>query len=401
MADPKPDRNRDRRRPDKNRPRSSQSPEAPRRSVSELAQPPRDPALRLKVGITMGDPHGIGPELLVQTFSDPRLIDLLVPIVYGSGRVLQHYRQQLRADKFGFANLNDVSQPHGKRLSLIEVGDYTERIEPGTPSPAAGLLAFQALERACTDLAAGHLDALVTLPIDKKTIQNEGFSFPGHTEYLGAQFGRPDPLMVMVWENLRVAVATGHVPLGQVPQSLNADKLRNQLQLLHNTLRIDFGLIKPRIAVLGLNPHAGDGGLLGSEDRELILPVVESMREKGLLVYGPYAADGFFASQQRNRFDGVLAMYHDQGLIPFKALSNGWGVNYTAGLPIIRTSPDHGTAYDIAGKGRADATSFRNALYYALDIYRMRQQNEDLLRNALRKPSVIDQLVAEEGLLED
>ena len=400
MAEPKPDRNRDRRRPEKNRPRGSQSPDAPRRSASEPL-PLRDPALRLKVGITMGDPHGIGPELLVQTFSDPRWTDLLLPVVYGSGRVLQHYKQQLKAEKFGFANLTDASQPHGKRLNLVEVADYTDRIEPGTASPAAGKLGFQALERACADLSAGHLDALVTLPIDKQTIQSEEFRFPGHTEYLGAQFGRPNPLMLMVWEELRVAVATGHIPLGQVPSALKADNLGSQLQLLHNTLRIDFGLTKPRLAVLGLNPHAGDGGLLGSEDRELILPVVESLREKGLLVYGPYAADGFFASDQRHRFDGVLAMYHDQGLIPFKALSNGWGVNYTAGLPIIRTSPDHGTAYDIAGKGRADATSFRNALYYALDIYRMRQQNEDLLRTALRKPSVIDQLAAEEGLLEE
>lgn len=397
MAGQKPDRNNNnRRRNDRGRPKGSQSPEGPVRRASGEPEPPRDPSERLKIGITIGDIHGIGPELLLHTFSDVRLLDLMVPVVYGSARALNHYKQHFKADKFGFALLNDLSQPHGRKVNLIEVDDSGERIEPGTPSAAAGRLAFKALERAAADLREGHIDALTTLPIDKATMQSDSFRFPGHTEYLAAQFGRPSALMLMVYENLRVAIVTGHIPISEVPKALTVEGVRSRAQLLHDTLRIDFNLSKPRIAVLGLNPHAGDGGLIGKEDREIIKPAIEALRNKDLLVYGPYPADGFFASEQRHRFDAVLAMYHDQGLIPFKALSNGWGVNYTAGLPAIRTSPDHGTAYDIAGKGRADMTSFRNALYCAIDIFRTRRMNQELILGALGAADVIGLLDVEE-----
>jgi len=393
MAEAKPERS-SRRRNDRGRPKGggggSQERESTRTTVE--SHPPRDLSERFKVGISMGDVHGIGPELLIEAFSDPRMFDLMIPIVYGSSKVLLHYKQLLKAERFSFVSTDKLEKPHGKKVNLVEaVKSYDTKIEPGVPSEAAGKLAWESLRCAVEDLKEGHIDTLVTLPIDKATIQNDEFRFPGHTEYLAEHFGKSTALMLMVHEDLRVAVLTGHIPLSAVSAQVTPEALRNRLQVLNQTMRVDFKLTKARIAVLGLNPHAGDGGLIGLEDKDIIQPTLEQLREQtSLLVYGPYPADGFFASDQYRRFDAVLAMYHDQGLIPFKTISNGWGVNYTAGLSVIRTSPDHGTAYDIAGLGRADVTSFRNALFAAIDIRRTRSENEDLYSNALDNMPIAD-----------
>lgn len=336
-----------------------------------------------RIGITLGDPNGIGTELLIMAFNDSPLRELCTPVVYGSSKVLNHYRKLLSVEKFSYNIIQDAEQAQPRKVNLIESMKGFEKVEPGTPSTAAGSAAVEALRDAVGELKAGHLDALVTLPIDKSTTSNAAFPFPGHTEYLAQEFGVQDNLMFMVGEKMKVAVATGHIPVNQIAQQLTTDLIFRKIMLLNKSLKQDFTIQKPKIAVLGLNPHAGDNGLLGKEEQEVILPAVKMAAEEKVFVMGPFAADGFFASGKYLLFDAVLAMYHDQGLIPFKQHAGFAGVNFTAAMPVIRTSPDHGTAYDIAGRGIASLDSFLQALYLAIDVHRNRTENEQLKAGSL------------------
>jgi len=353
------------------------------------------------IGITMGDVGGIGPELILKVFSDARVLDHFSILIYGSVKALNYYRQILKFDKFHFTPIQSANQAHARKINVLEVNPQFDRVEIGVPNARAGGLAFTALEKATQHLVEGRIHALVTLPINKATIQNPNFSFPGHTEYLTDRFKDSESLMMMVHEDLRVAVVTGHIPLKDVSTAIKVDTILSKLYLMEQSLKLDFNIEKPTIAVLGLNPHAGENGLLGKEEQETIRIALDIAREKGMLVFGCYPADGFFASKTYRKFDGVLAMYHDQGLIPFKVLSQGDGVNFTAGLKFVRTSPDHGTAYDIAGKKEADETSFRNALYLAVDVFRNRTENQSLQVGAIRNISIKEFTSGEDSILTD
>jgi 4-hydroxythreonine-4-phosphate dehydrogenase len=344
----------------------------------------------------MGDPNGIGPELLINAFAESRMAHMFIPVIYGSGKALNFWRNLMKIERFGYQSIAHPDQAVPKKTHFIECSPNFERVEVGRRSPGAGYAAYEALEKATAHLKDGKLDALVTLPIDKSTIQNKDFAFAGHTEYLAQRLGAKDPLLLMVHDELRVALVTGHIPIARVAQSITAAKILTKIRTLVDCLKMDFGLVRPKIAVLGLNPHAGDGGVIGAEDKEHIVPAVDEARQSGLLVYGPYPADAFFAYGRHNKFDAVLAMYHDQGLIPFKALTQSMGVNFTAGLPAVRTSPDHGTAYDIAGRNKADSTSFLNAIFLAIDVFRRRTENVALYSGALKKPSAVAALLAAE-----
>lgn len=327
---------------------------------------------RIVVGITIGDINGVGPELLVKIFSDPRMAQVCTPVIYGASKVLSFYKKAIGNNDFNFTTIKSESEIIDKRTNVLNCWEEETKIEPGIASAEGGKYSFMALQQACKHLSEGVLDALVTGPIDKKTMQQDGFRFPGHTEFLSQQFPSNEHLMMLVSDRLRVATLTGHIPVKDVAGALTSEKILSKLKAMHQSIRRDFGIGKPRIAVLGLNPHSGDSGLIGTEEQNIILPAIKTAFDQGILAYGPYGADGFFGSMNYQSFDGVLAMYHDQGLVPFKALSFDSGVNFTAGLPIVRTSPDHGTAYDIAGKGVASEDSFRTAIYVACDIVRKR-----------------------------
>lgn len=329
------------------------------------------------IGITMGDYNGIGPEIILKLLSDPRIAQHCTPVVYASNKVLSKYRKLLNIEQISFFQTQDVKHISHKKNNLINCCEpQQQEIEPGTVQEAAGRCAFACLQQAVADIKSGSLDAIVTAPINKLSTQQEGFNYPGHTEYFGEQFGGKDPLMLMVHEQIKVAVVTGHIPLMQVANHITRERVFIKLKTLLGTLKHDFGIVKPRVAVLGLNPHAGENGMLGNEEQLILMPLIEEARQKGHLVYGPYPADGFFGQHDYRRFDGVLAMYHDQGLIPFKAIAGEEGVNYTAGQPYIRTSPAHGTAYKIAGKGIANENSMRAALFMACDIVKRRQEEK-------------------------
>lgn len=337
---------------------------------------------RLKVGITCGDINGIGTELIFKTFSDQRMLDLCVPVVYGSVKALTHCKKALRYNDFHFHVPDDSGQLNRKKLNVINVEEKEIPVDFGKSTPEAGALAFKALKEAVNDLAATKIDVLVTAPINKENIQAAGFNFPGHTEFLADYANEDHPLMILLRDNLRVGLVTGHLPLKDVPGNVTKELILNKLDKMNTSLLKDFNCTKPKIAVLGLNPHAGEGGVLGDEENTTIKPAVDQAMKEGIYAFGPYPADGFFGSGAHHKFDGVLAMYHDQGLAPFKALSFGGGVNFTAGLPIVRTSPDHGTAYDIAGKGIADPGSFREAVYTAVDI----SHNRSVYKEAAEDP---------------
>ena len=354
---------------------------------------------RILLGITMGDVNGIGPELLLKVLSDGRMLDHCSVLIYGSAKALNFYRQYFKYDKFHFVPVQAPNQVHHQKINLLEVTPQFDRVEIGVPSSKSGMVAFEALEKATQHLIEGRLDALVTLPIHKATIQNPNFNFPGHTEYLAKRFKDEQSLMMMVYDQLRVAVVTGHIPLKEVSSTLNPDLILSKLRLMEQSLKVDFSIDKPKIAVLGLNPHAGENGLLGKEEQETINIALNLARDQGMLAVGPYPADGFFASETYRKFDAVLAMYHDQGLIPFKVLSQSYGVNFTAGLKFIRTSPDHGTAHDIAGKKVADPTSFRNAIYLAIDLCRNRKENITLQQGALRNVRINEFISGEDSIL--
>ena len=342
------------------------------------------------VGITLGDFNGIGPEIILKTISDQRLLSVCTPVLFASGRLMSKVRKALNAEHRQEAETAKEARPaqteppvtfnqvkvgeplHGRKLNLVNCWDEDHDYTPGKPTPESGKCAVASILEAAKYLADGRIDAVVTAPIDKANAQSPDFNFPGHTEFFTSYFNTNQSLMLLVSGNLRVATLTGHVPLAEVAGRLNPALLKAKLEVLLATLQQDFGINKPRIAVLGLNPHAGENGLLGKEEQEILEPVIKEYRHKGALVYGPYPADGFFATGAYRKFDATLAMYHDQGLVPFKTLAFETGVNYTAGLPVIRTSPDHGTAYDIAARGIASESSLRHALFLACDIYKHR-----------------------------
>ena len=319
-----------------------------------------------RIGIAQGDPNGIGWEVILKALADARITELCTPVVYGSPDAAARYAATLAdPEAIDFHPIVSAHEARRGRVNLVPCGTIGS-VEPGKATPEAGRAAVEALRTAVRDLKEGHLDALVTAPFDKETVQSDDFRFTGHTEYFGAEF-EGDPMMILCSDRLRVGLVTKHIPVAQIAASITREKIVADLHALRRTLKQDFGIVEPRIAVLALNPHAGDGGLLGREEQEIIRPAIVEAYEAGVLAFGPFAADGLFAGGGYARYDGILAMYHDQGLAPFKTLSPD-GVNFTAGLSAIRTSPDHGTAFDIAGKDRADAQSMRNAIYAACDI---------------------------------
>lgn len=342
-----------------------------------------------RIVISLGDPNGIGPEIIIQVFSDRRMLEVATPVVVGSKSIFQFYAKALGASESLFNFVSDVRKIQSGKLNVFLKLDEGFTPEPGKASADAGKMALKSLEEARALLAEqrdSEPGILITAPIDKSTIQSPDFSFPGHTEYLAKHFGENgESLMILMTDNLKIALVSGHIPVSQIAGYLSTEKIVRKIDQLNTSLQQDFRVRKPRIAVLGLNPHAGDQGLLGSEEKEIISPAIERAQNGGILAYGPFAADGFFGAQRYQSFDAILAMYHDQGLAPFKALSFGNGVNYTAGLSIIRTSPDHGTAYDLAGTGNAHADSFRNALYVALDCAKNRLEYTQINADPLKR----------------
>lgn len=336
----------------------------------------------IRVGITIGEPNGVGIETILKVFADQRMSDSIVPVIYGNIDLLRVYRKMLELTDVRLHAVASADAAQVKRINVVNVWEDKWTPTLGKPDKTAGSFALKSLESAVSDMAATKVDVLVTCPIDKDTMQSPDFDFPGHTEYLAKMSNVDESLMFLVSERMRIGVATGHVPLRDVADKLTKDAIVRKLRLMNESLMRDFGIRKPRIAVLGLNPHAGDNGLLGSEEADIILPAIREV-EGDFFVVGPYGADGFFGTAQFKQFDGVLAMYHDQGLAPFKALAFDSGVNFTAGLPIVRTSPDHGTAYDIAGKGLADPSSLRAAIFAACDILNNRKLYREITANPL------------------
>lgn len=341
---------------------------------------------KIKVGITQGDINGVGYEVILKTLSDPRITEMCTPVVYGSSKVAAYHRKALELPAVNFNIITNAEQISDMKLNMINCIDEEVKVELSKPTVQAGEAAYMALEAATNDLENGLIDVLVTAPINKHTIQSDKFDFPGHTEYLEKKLGKgKKSLMILLNDILRVALVTGHIPLSEVPSQITKSDIIQKLRVFNHSLKQDFGIVKPRIAVLSLNPHAGEDGLLGKEEQEIIIPALKEAEELDILCFGPYAADGFFGSGHFSKFDGILAMYHDQGLAPFKTLAMEDGVNYTAGLPFVRTSPAHGTAYDIAGENKASEDSFRHALYLALDVFSCRNNHRQMRANPLRR----------------
>jgi len=342
---------------------------------------------KIKIGISIGDVNGIGLEIILKTLADSRIYDYCTPIVYGHTKVASFYRRTTNIEELNFAVISHPSEASGKKDQrkphMINCWEEDVKIEPGVVNAAVGKYSFLSLEKATIDLVNGDIDALVTAPINKDTIQSEEFKFPGHTEYLQERGGAAESLMFLVSDTLRVGVVTGHIPVAKIAESITGEKILAKLKLMDESLRSDFWIRKPRIAVLGLNPHAGDNGLIGDEEQNIIIPAIQEARNANILAFGPYPADGFFANGTYLQFDAVLAMYHDQGLIPFKQIAFESGVNFTAGLNFVRTSPDHGTAYDIAGQNKASEVSFREAIFTALHIVKRRREMLELMENPL------------------
>ncbi len=337
------------------------------------------------IGITTGDLNGIGPELIIKTFSDNRIMDLCTPVIFASNKVLNFYRKLVADAPFNFISTKDLSNLHPKQVNVFTCWDEEVPIQPGNLTEHGGKYAVRSLMVATQCLKDGQLDAIVTAPIHKANTQSADFPYTGHTPFLKEKFGAKDVVMLLYNNALKVALVTEHIPVAQVAQAITKELIISKLAILKDSLVKDFGIDKPKIAVLGLNPHAGDGGQIGNEDQNIIKPTIDALQQQGQLVYGPYSADAFFARASYTAFDAVLAMYHDQGLIPFKTLAHGEGVNFTAGLPVIRTSPDHGTAFDIAGKDLADPSSFREAVFQAIDLVRQRAEYAANTANPMRR----------------
>lgn len=337
---------------------------------------------KIKIGITCGDINGIGLEVIMKTFLDNRMHQVCTPVIYASSKLISHQRKLLNFTEFNYntARSNEIIL---RKTNVINCWEEEIPVEWGKPTELSGKYALRSLQFALKELKENKIDALVTAPINKHTMQSSEFNFPGHTEYLASQFNTKEYLMFLVSDNLRVATVSGHVPIKNLSADISIEKILGKLRLLNLSLKRDFGIRKPKLAVLGLNPHAGDNGLLGTEEKEIIQPAVQKAFDENMFVYGPYSADGFFGSGSFKKFDATLCMYHDQGLIPFKALSFTSGVNFTAGLPVVRTSPDHGTAYDIAGKGIASEDSLRESIYAAIDILSKRKEYDEINANPL------------------
>ena len=338
---------------------------------------------KIKVGITHGDLNGISYEVIIRALNDNRILDLFTPVFYGLSKVLSYHRKNLNFHDFNYKVINDAAQAFNKKVNVVNLSNEEIKIEYGKSTAIAGKLSFDALEHAVADLKDNKVDVLVTGPINKSNIQSEQFHFSGHTEYLAQRFNCESPLMLMVHDKLRVGTVTGHIPLNSVVSQLNKELVLSKIETLEASLRKDFAIQKPKIAVLGVNPHAGDHGVIGNEDESIVLPAITQAKKQGCLAYGPFPADGFFGSTEYTKYDAILAIYHDQGLIPFKVLAFEEGVNFTAGLPIVRTSPVHGTAYDRAGKNTSSPASIRQAMYLAVDIYRNRSLFEEMNRDPL------------------
>lgn len=337
------------------------------------------------IAITHGDTNGIGYEVIFKTFATPEMLDICTPIVYGSAKVAKYHLNALGIEA-NFTVISSAKEVHQGKINILPVFDEEVKVDFGQPSKEAGAAALKALEKAMADYREGLFDALVTAPINKNNIQSDEFHFCGHTEYIEERVGDgKESLMILMNQRMRVALATTHCAVSEIASKITTELIERKCEILNQSLKQDFRILQPRIAVLALNPHSGDNGLLGKEEQDIIIPAVKNLQAKKILAYGPFPADGFFGHASYDHFDAILAMYHDQGLAPFKALCAGDGINYTAGLPIVRTSPDHGTAYEIAGKNQADENSFRQAVYAAIDIMRSRKMYEEAYANPLPK----------------
>lgn len=345
---------------------------------------------KIIVGISQGDINSISYEVIIKSLLDNRIFDSCIPVIYGSPKVAAYHRKALNLDSFSLNNIRTPDEANSKRANIISCVDDNVRVELGKSTSQAGKSAFVALDKATEDLKNGKIDVLVTGPINKENIQSEDFKFAGHTEYLQEKFNSEDVLMLMINNYFRIGVVTGHIPLSSVSQSITKEIILSKIKLLNKTLITDFGVRKPKIAVLGLNPHSGENGLIGNEENDIIIPAINEANESHILTFGPFPADGFFGAGSYNKFDAVLAMYHDQGLIPFKSMSTGGGVNFTAGLDAIRTSPAHGTAYEMAGKNDASPESFRMAIYSACDIFKARKGHKEISSNPLKSYDISD-----------
>lgn len=341
-------------------------------------------ARKLVVGITQGDGNGIGYEVIIKALADERMLDLCTPVIYGSSKIFGFYKKHIHdIEQINTNVITSAKDVHQKRVNIVNCLPENVYVEPGQATPESAKAAMTSLEKAVADIKEGYIDVLVTAPFNKRAMAGEGFGYTGHTEYLENEFGVDEVAMIMVADRLKVGIVTGHIALKDVVKEISKEKILRKLRLMKSSLQRDFGIDAPKIAVLGLNPHCGDGGLLGDEEQQIILPAVQEANAEGILAFGPYSSDGFFGLGNYMKFDAVLAMYHDQGLTPFKALAFEDGVNFTAGLPIVRTSPDHGTAYEMAGRDLADPRSMIAAIYAAIDIYNRRAEYDDLVENRM------------------
>lgn len=334
---------------------------------------------KLIVAITPGDGNGIGYEVIIKALSDDRILDLCIPVIYGSSKIFGFYKKLIHnIDQLNTHVVTSAKDIHPRRINIVNCLPDNVYVEPGQPTPESAKSAMKSLECAIQDLKEGLVDVLVTGPISKRAMVNEGFGYTGHTDYLAQQFGVDEVMMIMVCDNLKVGSVTGHIPVSKIAENITTERILTKLRLMSTSLTKDFGIYSPKIAVLGLNPHSGNDGLVGEEEQNIIIPAIEQATKEGILAFGPFSPDGFFGMGKYAKYDATLAMYHDQGLTPFKAMAFELGVNFTAGLPVVRTSPDHGAAYDMAGRDLADPGSMLSAIYTAIDVFRKRIQEEDL-----------------------
>lgn len=341
---------------------------------------------KIVVGITQGDTNGIGYEVIIKTLSDARVLEMCTPVVYGSSKAFGFYRKQIpETENINTNVVASAKDAHPKRVNIVNCVDENAQISPGHLTKSGSQAAITALKCAVGEMKKGYIDVLVTAPFNKRAVSDETFKFPGHTEYLVSEFGARDGLMFLCSDKMRVGVATNHLAISKVPAAITEERILSKLRLMNESLKRDFNVVKPKLAVLGLNPHSGDRGLLGDEEIKVIIPAIEQANKENILAFGPFPPDGFFSINMQYRFDAVLAMYHDQGLIPFKSLAFDSGVNYTAGLPIVRTSPDHGTAFDLAGENKANPQSMLSAIYMAIDIYRNRKRYDQMSADPVKE----------------
>ncbi|UYQ93271.1 4-hydroxythreonine-4-phosphate dehydrogenase PdxA [Chitinophaga horti] len=350
-----------------------------------MSTPQTNTANRPVIGITIGDINSIGAEIIIKTFADNRMLELCTPIIFASNKTVNFYRKLVNENNFNYQSIKDFTKLSDKQVNVFNCWEEEVQITPGVINEIGGKYAARSLAVAIQCLKDGDIAGLITAPIHKNNIQSQDFNYTGHTPYLRDSFKAKDVLMLMTADNMRVGLLTEHVPVAEIAKYVTVENILQKLALMKDSLIRDFGIDNPRIAVLGLNPHAGDDGLIGTEEQKQIIPAIKQAKHNGTLCFGPYSADAFFARGMHEQFDGILAMYHDQGLIPFKSLAAGHGINYTAGLPIVRTSPDHGTAFDIAGKNLADPDSFRQSIYSCIDIINQRQRYAENTRNPLKK----------------